>query len=314
MISKKWMIAHAVLGDAGPLKQLTNYGLIPGVQMIDLGFDGAVDRSFVTPGLVAPSIAFDMLNIKDALDAAGFDGLKLAGSETFTGYFQMVAEGAIRAAAADNHLKMAIAKGILIPLTLTVADNQPASISMLAAAVSPDGTTLPIIVTDGQTYTASAAATVGYTLGPIKPAGTDVGYTGNLGMTIDFGIRLDIASGDGEGFPTFVFIVERRPVITFTSTDASLIDTLSETGKTIENASTAIYLRKFSKVGNNVIRVTNVTAEHIKFTVPGLYGTPQTIGGAHGEPIGASVEFLPYSVSGAAAIGINTASAIAANV
>jgi hypothetical protein len=169
-------------------------------------------------------------------------------------------------------------------------------------------------VTDDQTYTASASSVEGWTLGPVKPAGTDVDYTGNLSMTIDFGIDLSVTGSDGEGFPTFVFVNNRRMSITFTSTDASLIDTLSETGKQIASASTAIYFRKLSKVGNGVVRVATATAEHIKFTIPGLWGSPQTIGAAHGDPVVASVEFIPYSTDGTTPITIDTASAIAANV
>jgi hypothetical protein len=128
-VSKRWVIAHAYLGTSGVLDQLTNFNLNPGIQTIELGFDGEVDITFVAPGNVAPTFSMDTVDIKTALDALGADGLALAGAETLTCYFQKVAKGGKRAAASSQHLEMVAAEGIVIPQTLTVTNNQAATLS-----------------------------------------------------------------------------------------------------------------------------------------------------------------------------------------
>ena len=308
------VIAHVNLSLVGTFDQITDFSYNTGIAELIHGFDGEVDNSYIAPGMVAPTISFSTTDIATAMAGSGWDGLKLAsGSDVLTCYLQKVTQGGLRAAASSNHITMVMNEGILIPQSLTVSSDQLATISYLAVATK-NTSALPVVFTNSQTYTAENASVSGWTLGPIKPSGNSAGYEGNTTMTIDFGIQLETMAGDGEGYPTFTYIARRQPTVTFTSKDATLIDTLSETGKSIASASTKIYLRKVSTTGNTLVRVADVTAEHISFQLSKMYASPQAVGGSHGGSVDTSVMFTPINDGSNATVIIATGVAIAANV
>ncbi len=296
--------AHAISTNH-TYSQNTELTLEPGVSEIVQGFDGEAFSTYIVAGEVAPTIPFTSAQIKACLDAVGSTGLALSGSEIFTSYLQKVIQGGLRAAASTNHISMVINEGTLVPRSISVENNGLATISM-AAVATYNGSVLPVVILDSQNYIASASGLIGWTLGPIKPNGS--AHAGVQRMTFDFGINLGVRGGDGEGFPTFVYVINTTPRITFSSTNASQIATLTALGKSQTN--TLVYLRKMEPAGGTIIRVADGTAEHIKFSIAGDYGSPRTIGGAHGVATEFAVDLLPKSLDGTDPISIATTSTI----
>jgi hypothetical protein len=303
------VIAHALASTGGgtAITQITDFAYNAGIAELIHGYDGEVDNTFVAPGLVAPGFTFSTADIAGALTLCGFDGLAISASNILTGYLQKVTQGGLRASATGNHITMVMNEGILIPQTLTVTTDQLATLSM-AAIATYDGTNLPVVFTDSENYTASASTIVGWTLGPIEPI--NVAVPGNTTMTIDFGFQLETLSGDGEGYPTFTYIGRRQPTVTFSSKTAAVFDTLSETGKDLSSSPTDVFLRRVSTAGDGTVRYGVGESEHIKFQMYGSYGSPQSVGGAHGASVDAGVVLTPYYNGTNASVIITTGTTI----
>ncbi len=290
------------------IKGISNQSIDPAIEEMLLASDGMVDSSFVAVGKQEPAITFDTTMIASVLAKIGISGLKIAADIDEPGvefWFQKVAKGGTREAG-SNHLKMTVAEGILVPrqLRATHGGGTPASLSM-ECKPSWDGTNDPIVIAASQALSGTPGVSEAFTCGPVKINGSAV--PGVQDITIDFGITLFVLSSDGQIWPTFIAIQDRKPKITISTLEALVLNTFGLSGAAQAETDSVIYLRKIAQGGT---RVANNVAEHISFTVDEGLIKPTAISGAHGQQQTAGIEIIPTYDDANAILAVNTATTI----
>ena len=285
------------------LNQCTDGALDTGLREIIEGADGEVDARYAAVMEQRPVFAFTTTSLQTALGAAGISGRFLDIDDTATygpleAWFQKLAEGSTRAAGA-SHLKMIINEGMLLPRTLRASQGQVASLRYDALATY-DGSNEPIAIS-----TAAVSGTPGvsalWTLGPVVLNGTEV--NGVVDLEVPFGIREIVEGADGEVWPRYSAIMERRPAITFTTPDANLFNTLTLTGAAQGATDSLIYLRQMAEGST---RTAIDGGGHIKIAVDKGRIFVENITGSHGQRVGTRVRITPTYDGSNAVLAITT--------
>ncbi len=301
-ISNLWMLGPVVVA-AGQINQIKSYAPDPGIETILECSDGQVDYNFAAVMMQSPRLDFSTTAIARGLAIAGISGYAVAAAADF--WFQRIAAGGTRSGGLTSY-KVSGTKGLLVPTSIECEDSrQPAVLNFSLILISADGTAAPIAITANQTMPAITAADQLFVNGPVSINGTLV--EGIKRTRIDFGIETIVEHGSGEGYPTFVGITRRRPTISFRTTDVTF---LGSSAFFVAQGATdsAVYLRKVQKNG---LRVADITAEHIKFSVDdGLISVRSVGGGGEGDPQMSEVTIEPTWDGVNDVVAVSTASAI----
>jgi len=267
---------YAVDVDSVLIDGITDQSVDPGTGNLILGADGKPYPTYAVGANVAPTIAFSTTAVATALAKVGTAGLALAAADAVTCYFQMLANGGLRAGA-SLHLKVLVSDGIIIPMTLAAAGDAPASIDYQVVATY-DGTNAPLIVTPNQSL--AGAPTVGelFFLGPVKINGTQV--TGVQSIEVDFGISLVVRGSDGLLYPSFVAIAAIAPTIRITTTDVEALSTFGIDGTGQSATASEVYFRAGVDGGT---RAANATSVHLKIATTASKGRISVQGVGGGE-------------------------------
>lgn len=300
-ISNLYLLGPIVTG-GGQINQIQDYKPDWGIQELLHCGDGQVDYQFAAVAFQAPKLDFTTTALARALAIAGINGYSIAAAFDF--YFQKIAQGGTRTGGASS-VKMSGAKGMLVPMSISCQDNQPARLDLSAQFVSSDGAVVPLAQTSGQTMPTITATDQVFFNGPISANGTLI--EGVKDTQIEFGLELIVEHGSGEGYPTFVGIRRRQPRITFKTTDVTTFG--SSNGFVAQGATdSAVYLRKLLKNG---LRTPDATAEHIKIAIDdGLLYTRTIGGGSDDDPQMTEGVFVPTWDGTNDVLAISTASAI----
>lgn len=288
--------------------QISNWSLDTAIEEIIRGGDGHVDPTYVAVGSQSPKITFTSSAVARILTLAGISGLWIgaAGDTAAYAWFRALDEGGTRKTGA-NHIKLTMAKAMLVPRTLNAPSEGEATLDMELLPYSSDGSTAPISIGTSQSLAArpGGQADERFVAGPAAINGTTINGVQNT--TIDFGIELIVKGGDGHVFPTFMAIQSRAPKITIQTVDVSVLNTFGISGTVQSSTDSVIYLRKMSEGGT---RVANETEEHISFTIDEGRVTTRTLGGGHNEPFMAELQITPTWDETAAIIAVDTSCAI----
>lgn len=258
MTSKVFTLG-TIVTSAGQINQTQDVDISPEIETILEYGDGVVDPQFTAAMFMAPVVRFATTAIARALSAAGISGLAITSQGApLDLYMQRAQQGGTRMTGA-NSLKWTVTDGIIVPRTLTVTDRQVARISYEVLAVSPDGTTAPLAFSRNQTMPSINDLDQIFTVGPVKINGTLI--EGIKSQTWDFGLQVRVEGSDGECFPTLVYIEQRAPVFTFTTTAVDLVQDLGGFYGAQSATDSEFYLRRKAEGGCNVA---SGTSQHIK--------------------------------------------------
>lgn len=270
-------VLHAIrLPGPIDLTELANGSAMAGSQILRARPAGEPDVMFTAIQEQKPAFSADSLEIARVLDAVGINGLAISADTTLT-LKQMAQKGTRTSLASSVHTLLKIQSGLLIWNRISAQHLEPATISLMLAALY-NGSVDPLVGANDQAAVGVSAADQYFTCGPINLNGTR--YNGIQSMTLDLGIDLVVRGADGEHWPTFAAIRTRDIALEFTSIDPKAWGLYSLNG--VPLSSGAAYLRKFAANGD---RVAEGTSEHIELTLPasGLIHARETTSGENNE-------------------------------
>lgn len=270
-------VLHAIrLPGPVDLTELQNGRVMAGSQILRARPAGEPDVMFTAIQEQKPAFEADSLEIARVLNNVGLNGLAI--SSDATAVFKQVAQQGSRTALASSvHTLHKIQKGLLTWSRIQASHNEPASVSLLLAAIY-NGSVDPLVGVNDAAAVGVSAADEYFTAGPITLNGTQ--YVGVQSMSIDLGIQLFWRGADGEPWPSIVAIQTRDPVLEFVSTDPKAFGLWGVDGVALTSG--LAYLRKFLANGK---RVLDGDSEHIAFSLPstGLIHARETSAGENNE-------------------------------
>lgn len=248
---------------AGPatltFDQLKNMGLTLNTQQMAHIPGGAVDVACNYMSNAAPEATFT------THDLAKFFGACGPGSVVpFTAGTAYMIERDLSGALANTGSSWAIAKGTIVPRSLSANQNDVEGAGLqMAMVILDDGTNAPIVrasVASMSALSIPPACNSRFYMGPTYFNSVQVP---NIESTsIDFGVNYDAKGFNGNPYPTEGSIVTRRPSISLTTTamavDHALDPFMRSAGGAID-----VYFQKGSP---GTDRVAAATAEHIKIS------------------------------------------------
>ena len=249
--------------------------LLPGVTQlrVDTGTDvqgeatsGEVCNRWLSVYAQKPKANWSTKAIASALDLCGLTGCDVSGLATGLKVYPQKHARASTRAGDLSHRKITVFDGLVVPRTLTVPHRGDATLTY-DLLVLFDGTNDPLVITDAVTLPAGLTDAERFTLGPITIESVTLTTVQN--SSLDFGITGDPEGGDSSIWDTYCSIRGIKPKITISGFDIEWLKAanIPLVGKSVSHANTAIYLRKRA-AGSTF--VSDVTAEHIKFTAAGL--------------------------------------------
>lgn len=303
MATSKLSTLYAVDIASTLLDEISNVNVDPAIQKQMAALGGAIEPRFVTIMGQSPVINFSSHALARCLAAVGVSGLALASPAEL--FWQAILidggrEGTLK------HFQMTVNAGLVVPRRISAQQGGLATITY-DIICRYNGTNEPIVYTVDQTLAGSPTVDELFTIGKATINGVDL--TGITGIDIDFGLQIVQQISDGDIWPTFVGIMERSaPVISIITTDVVSMNTFGLDGTAQGATDSLVYFRKKLADGGNV---TDVTAEHIKFSIDAGIITVEQTGGGHPGPIECTVMITPVFDGTAAILAISTASAIA---
>ena len=267
------------------INQITNANFTPNLVQLLEGGSGLVEAGFIAVPGAAPEFAFSTTAVKTALATLGdVDGIGFSSSELIW-FFQKVTDGGLRAGA-SSHIKATAAKGLIVPLTLTIPHQGKAVITYRVILISADGTTAPIAFTASQSL--DAGIVVGnevYVLGGVSLNNSDL--DGVSSVTIDFGLGVWIDGGSGLYYPTHSGISVRRPSITIQTKYIDAFVSWSLDGQAVDS-------------NDCIVTITGLTeggglngSDQVTFTVDEGHMFYSALGGSDGERVAGQVILTP---------------------
>lgn len=256
------------------LPQVEGQALNVGSNVIVESTSGQVYPTYSAIMNQAPRMSLTTKGLKALLDKCGLKALVLASG--FELYNQLVASATGLRSAGSVHQKFAIATGLLVPRAISISQNQPASLTFDVIGVNAAGSTCPVVVTESVALPVDTGVAALWTLGPVKINGTAL--QGVQSVNIDLGAREAVIEGDGSVYPLMAYLETVAPRITIKVKDSAAFAVAGMTGVAQGTTDSVVFLRKLS---NDGIRVADITAEHISFSVDqGIWISPDK-GGQH---------------------------------
>jgi hypothetical protein len=226
-------------------KDIRDTTLSPNLQMALLGASGTAYQTFVAIAAMRPALDFSSGDLKTIL-AKLTNQIALAISGDFLIWFQKMAEGGVRSAG-STHTKGTVAKGLLIPVSISLRDGQDATITCQLLMTSADGSTSPLALTGSQALVAAAGAAAGWTLGPVSINGTAL--EGVEEVTINFGISPAVLGASGMIYPTFAGVMRVDPTISIVAASIDEFISWGLTGAAQGATDSTIYIQDMAEGG-----------------------------------------------------------------
>jgi hypothetical protein len=244
---------------------ITAENISPGSTVRAEAMSGEVYPRFGSLVAQNPRGSFSTRAIAAAMTEITTLGKALAfGGDVCNLYMQLRADKGTRGSG-SVHRKMTISNGLIIPRRISGSHQGDAELSADIIATW-DGTNDPIIiadtsalpsVTDTERF-AIAKATIGAIV-----------IDEEFDIAIDFGMKEEVEGKQSEVWPRTCSIQEVSATMTIKSRNGDLLKStnIPLLGKAATHANSKVYLRKRANAGTFV---TDVTAEHVSFTICGL--------------------------------------------
>jgi len=267
---------------------IVNSSFSPGLVELLLNGSGKVETGFVGVVGAVPELSFTTTSIETALkpfltSSNPLNGVAIAASN-FLFFYEKIANTGTRTAGA-THVKATVAAGMIVPVTLTVNHYGAATIGYRVICLSADGTTAPIAFAATQALDGSiAVADELWTLGSVAINGTTL--DGVTSVSMSFGNNVEVTGGDGNPYPEFAAILNRRPSITVATTNLDDFVSWGLLGAAQGATDSVVTLKKVDNDGT-------IAAGAITLTVDAGRISYRDISGSDGSRIGASITITP---------------------
>ncbi len=267
----EYAIYQAQLG-ATAIRGCSEQGYSMNPSRVTLFDDGQVSPVFQGIGEARPEFTFTTNQLGAAVTAIG-SGLSFTSGSPAVFYAMKKSETG-RSTSSD-HEKLSIAKGVVFPVSINASSNQVATMQH-RVAIAWDGTNEPI-VPSAASLNSIGTVEEPYTVGPLSIGGTTIDQLQSLSLS--YNISHKPIFGDGVSYPYDICLETVAPVLTATTTKASILRTpIGWKG----SAAVAIvaYWRRMKTDGH---RYTTAETKHLKLTgtalvtVDSLAGDPQTV-------------------------------------
>ena len=212
-----------------------------------------------------PKLSFATRALATALGLCGTSGSDISDlTAGLIGYQHKFQRGGSRATG-STHRKITVVDGMLYPTRITCAHQGLAELEYEAAAAW-DGTNDPFQIAEASALPSAPTDAERFTIGGVQIGG--VALTDIINVDIDLGLTVTAEGADSDLWPTHVSLEQFNPKITFRGKKAEwwAAAGIPLVGKAATHANSIVYLRKRTQTGFE----TDVTAEHIKFTIDGL--------------------------------------------
>ena len=278
--------------------QIRNQRLNPAINLVQEGPGGHVDNQYAAIAGGQPAMGFTSSAVATAINECGINGTPLAALTPFEGWWYKGEEGGTRAS--SGHIKMAIVKGLVYPMSIRAPHTPPATIDYNVLA-SYDETLSPIQITVGALGVAPEADEM-FCAGPVIIGATE--FEGVQDITLNFGITPEVQSHKGIVWPIYVGIRQRLPQIIVRFLDSTFLTNIDLEAIT---GLCNVYLRKVQEGGT---RVPDTTAEHIKITIEESIVTLGDASAAHPNVVDNAFTITPLDNTTDPIIQIDTASVL----
>lgn len=230
----------AIMHKTKLLTGIQSIGITPNLQQMILAAGGSPHPSFVGIGQISPEITFGCHAIKTCLaNLGGKDGIAI--DTNLDLWFQSLIAGGLRAGTL-SHTKVTAALGMIIPVSITASQGQPAVINYRVVVVSADGSTAPLSFTASQSLEAGQDINAEvYTLGAVTLNGTALDGVDN--WTLDFGNEVWINHANGLIYPIEVGIINQAPSFSVGTADAGKFATWELVGLAQDDTDSTVALQ-----------------------------------------------------------------------
>ncbi len=294
---------YAVQTGSATIDEIVDEQMLSNSARVQIGTSGDIEPTFVALQQQAFRLPFTSLALARALTALGINGAPISSPATF--FHVKILQDSTREATL-KHFKRTVNAGLFAPVE---ANGRQGGLASIQCVCVPryNGTNDPVVFLDNQTLTGSPANDEFFTIGPVKINGTEL--DGVVSVRVVFGLAFVVAFSSGDIWPTFVAILERRnPQIVVETADAVAYNTYGISGVAQGATDSVAYFRK--KAADGVGNLSDVTAQHIAFTVDAGHIGAEEVGGSHGDTVGSRVIISPVDDGSNPLFSISTASAI----
>lgn len=178
--------------------------------------------------------------------------------------------------AGSVHRSYLIKKGLIVPRNISVDHQGDAQLNCDLLVLKKSGNDA-VVISDVAALPTISIVSDRWTLGPIDVAGKTLSdYTG---FQIDFGNEVSARSSQSDVFDTHIDQKTHSPTLTVSGINPAWFSSANITigGVVATHANSILHLRKRTQDGTEF--VSNLTAEHIKFTLAGLTNVSRAMQG-----------------------------------
>lgn len=263
------VIVYDVTFGALNIKQASSVEASMNVQVVSDYASGGVspEANFVMSA--EPRARFSTMDLETVL--AGIDevgGLSVAAGNIYLPWRVRASGGSVVSGA--NNIRFAATHGLLLPQSISVAQDGEASLELEAMLYSSNGTTAPVTYAGSQSLSAPGF-TGTFRLGPTSLNSGSA--TGIVGYTVNFGITSEFERTDGNPYATAAYVTRAIPTIDIRFRNHTLLSTY---GPMFANGSAAVLSLVKNAPGGTIVALTE--EEHITITLGDSVFSVQSVG------------------------------------
>lgn len=258
-----------------------------------IGANGNRFVDFAGAGSVIPRQTFTSPALAVAIAVCSFAGLEIAAGVDM--YFTQY--DGIGTAAGNVHIKIAISDGIILLDSLSASETTEATANYTIYAISPDGSTAPMIITQNNAAPSTGVLSEVFFSGPVVIGGTTYETT-----AIDFQGNWQVGHvpTSGHTYPTRAQMEQGDPKFNITLADLSAATAITASGSAEDD--TAIFFRAGAEGGDG--RVADASLAHLKVSAAKAFVQCGPLDGSWGQAGSSSIIVHPRSNAGAAPVVI----------
>lgn len=259
-----------VSGPTFDATEIQDHGISPQLANQFIKGAGEPDDTFHCVQEVTPALSVTDMDLETALSNIPIDGAIIdsdvaGGTPGLKAWFKQMESGGARLTGSD-HMNVQFLDGMIIPRTLDAAQGQGRPATLTWDAIFTDNiadSNDPYSINTGVSLPSVPSASVGWRLGPVRlDFGSGLTEYNVEQVSIDFGINELRQTASGRAWPDDIFIQNRRPTVSFTLHDTSVLADVGLEGVGITSAE--FYFRRSAEGG---MAKDNSTSEHILVTV-----------------------------------------------
>ncbi len=309
-VARQFILHTVVISTATPIQinQVVDFDISPSLAKFFFYGSGQVDPTFAGIDSELPVLRVTSTALKSIIDGISTTaGIVIGSTVTVRFYFQQAAPGGTRQSGSTGfYLEGAVGIGVIDGISAEGGETfTPATADVLFYLVSADGETAPLTRTGSVVLPALVATDQIFTVGPVFLNNVEVGAIESFRFTPN--VKVDRSRGDGQPYPTFVFITRRGdeqegPMVTVSTKHIDALGSASSVA--ITSATTKLWLRSMK---NGAVREATTASKHIKFVPAGGIAVDK---GTNARDGGVAKLMIDFAATGAPAWAVTTLQAM----